>query len=254
MITIKSDREIELMKVAGQIVYETHKYLKPFIKAGIKTKELDKMAEDFIISKGATPSCKGYEGFPYSICISVNDEVVHGFAGEYTLKNGDLITLDICACYKGYHGDSGWTYAVGNISKNDEYLMIHTKNALYEGIKQAVVGNRIGDISDSIETYAKNHNLGVVKELCGHGIGTNLHEDPDVPNFGKRGTGPILKKGMVIAIEPMLTFGKEDVYLDDNDWTVITCDGSNSAHFEHTVLISDEGPIILTGDGNNGKE
>ena len=254
MITIKSDREIKLMIIAGNIVYETHKYLKPFIKPGITTKKLNDMAEEFIISKGATPSCKGYEGFPYAICISVNDEVVHGFPSNYTLKDGDIVTLDICACYKGYHGDSGWTYAVGNISKENEYLMNHTEKALYEGIKEATIGNRVGDISYAINKYADDHNLGIVRELCGHGIGSNLHEDPDVPNFGQKGTGPVLKKNMVIAIEPMLTFGDFEVYLDDNDWTVKTMDGSNSAHFEHTVLITEDGPIILTGDDKNGKE
>ena len=254
MITIKSDREIELMKRAGEIVYETHQYLKPYVKAGMKTIDLDKMAEDFIRSKGATPSCKGYEGFPYTLCISINDEVVHGFPSNYKLKDGDIVTLDICACYKGYHGDSGWTYAVGEISDEDKYLMKHTEEALYQGIKEAKVGNRIGDISYAVQKYAEDHNLGVVRELCGHGIGTNLHEDPDVPNFGQKGTGPLLKKGMVIAIEPMLTFGDYSVYLDDNDWTIITDDGSHAAHYEHTVLITDDGPMILTGECENGKE
>ena len=254
MITIKSDREIELMKVAGKIVYETHQYLKPYIKPGIKTIELDRMAEEFIRSKGATPSCKGYEGFPYTLCISINDEVVHGFPSEYKLKDGDIVTLDICACYKGYHGDSGWTYKVGNISKEDEYLLYHTEEALYQGISKAKAGNRIGDISYAVQKYAEDHNLGVVRELCGHGIGSNLHEDPDVPNFGDKGTGPLLRKNMVIAIEPMLTYGDYSVYLDDNDWTVITDDGSHAAHYEHTILITDDEPIILTGDGKNGKE
>ena len=254
MITIKSDREIELMKEAGRIVYETHKYLKPYIKAGMKTIDLDTMAEDFIRSQGATPSCKGYEGFPYTLCISVNDEVVHGFPSNYKLKDGDIVTLDICACYKGYHGDSGWTYKVGEISGEDEYLMKHTKEALYIGIKEAIPGNRVGDISYAVQKYAEDHNLGVVRELCGHGIGTELHEDPNVPNFGQKGTGPLLKEGMVIAIEPMLTFGDYSVYLDDNDWTVITDDGSKAAHYEHTVYISKEGPIILTGDDRYGEE
>lgn len=254
MITIKSDREIQLMKKAGEIVYETHQYLKPYIKAGMKTIDLDKMAEDFIRSKGATPSCKGYEGFPYTLCISVNDEVVHGFPSNYKLKDGDIVTLDICACYKGYHGDSGWTYAVGEVSDEDKYLMKHTKEALYQGIKEAKVGNRIGDISYAVQKYAEDHNLGVVRELCGHGIGTELHEDPNVPNFGQKGSGPLLKKGMVIAIEPMLTFGDYSVYLDDNDWTIITDDGSHAAHYEHTVLITDDGPMILTGECENGKE
>ena len=254
MITIKSNREIELMKIAGKIVYEAHQYIKPFIKAGVKTIELNDRVEEFIINKGATLSCKGYEGFPYAICISVNDQVVHGFPSNYKLKNGDIVTLDICACYKGYHGDSGWTYAVGEISDNDKYLLEHTEKALYEGIKNAIVGNRVGDISNSIEVYANKHNLGIVRELSGHGIGSNLHEDPDVANYGKKSSGPLLKEGMVIAIEPMLTFGKEYVYLDDNDWTVITQDGSNSAHFEHTVLITNDGPILLTGECKNGKE
>ena len=208
MITIKSDREIELMKIVGQIVYETHQYLKPFVKPGTKTIDLDTKAEEFIRSKGATPSCKGYEGFPYTLCISVNDEVVHGFPSEYTLKEGDIVSIDICACYKGYHGDSAWTYAVGKISDDDKYLMEHTEKALYEGIKEAKVGNRVGDISNSVEMYATKHNLGIVKELVGHGVGSNLHEDPNVPNYGEKGKGPLLKAGMVIAIEPMLTFKK----------------------------------------------
>lgn len=252
MITIKSDREIELMKIAGQIVYETHQYLKPFVKPGTKTIDLDTMAEEFIRSKGATPSCKGYEGFPYTLCISVNDEVVHGFPSEYKLKDGDIVSIDICACYKGYHGDSAWTYAVGKISEDNKYLMEHTEKALYEGIKEAKVGNRVGDISNSVEEYAKKHNLGVVKELVGHGVGSNLHEDPNVPNYGEKGKGPILKAGMVIAIEPMLTFGDESIYIEDNDWTIKTYDESNAAHFEHTVLITEEGPVLLTGECKNG--
>lgn len=252
MITIKSDREIELMKIAGKIVYETHQYLKPFVKPGTKTIDLDTMAEEFIRSKGATPSCKGYEGFPYTLCISVNDEVVHGFPSEYKLKDGDIVSIDICACYKGYHGDSAWTYAVGKISEDNKYLMEHTEKALYEGIKEAKVGNRVGDISNSVEEYAKKHNLGVVKELVGHGVGSNLHEDPNVPNYGEKGKGPILKAGMVIAIEPMLTFGDESIYIEDNDWTIKTYDESNAAHFEHTVLITEEGPVLLTGECKNG--
>lgn len=252
LITIKSDREIELMKIAGSIVYETHKFLKPYIVEGTKTIDLDGMAEEFIISKGATPSCKGYEGFPYTLCISVNDEVVHGFPSNYTLKEGDVVSVDICACYKGYHGDSAWTYAVGKLSEDDKYLMEHTEKALFEGIKKAVVGNRVGDISNSIEVYAKEHNLGIVRELCGHGVGSNLHEDPNVPNYGEEGKGPLLKPGMVIAIEPMLTFKNESIYIEDNEWTVKTQDGSKAAHFEHTVLITDDGPILLTGECKNG--
>lgn len=248
MITIKSPREIELMRVAGNIVYETHQFLKPYIKPGVKTIDLDTMAEKFIRSKGATPSCKGYEGFPYTLCISVNDEVVHGFPSNYALKDGDIVTLDICACYKGYHGDSAWSYKVGNITASDASLLEHTEKALYEGIKQVRPGNRIGDISNAIEVYATKHNLGIVKELVGHGVGTTVHEDPEVPNYGEKGKGPRLREGMVIAIEPMLTLGSPDIYVDSNDWTVITDDGSRSAHFEHTVAVTSDGVKILTGD------
>ncbi len=252
MITIKSSREIELMKKAGSIVYQTHQYLKPYIKSGIKTITLDSMAEKFIRSKGAIPSCKGYEGFPYTLCISVNDEVVHGFPSNYKLKDGDVVSIDVCARYKGYHGDSAWTYVVGEPSPNDEYLMKHTKEALYQGIKFAKPGNRVGDISNAIEIYAKKHNLGIVRELVGHGVGTNLHEDPNVPNYGEKNKGPLLKPGMVIAIEPMLTFGNESIYLDDNDWTIKTEDKSRAAHYEHTVLITNDEPEILTGECKNG--
>ena len=248
MITLKSKREIELLKEAGHIVYLTHQYLRPHIKAGVKTIELDRLAEDFIRSKGATPSFKGYEGFPYTLCISINDEVVHGFPSERTLKDGDIISIDIGACYKGYHGDSAWTYQVGEISNEAKYLLEHTEKALYEGIKQAKVGNRIGDISAAIEKYATKHNLGVVKELVGHGVGTSVHESPDVPNYGKEGTGPKIKDGMVIAIEPMLTSGSPDIYVEDNDWTVVTDDGSLSAHYEHTIAVTNDGVIILTGE------
>ena len=248
MITLKSKREIELLKEAGHIVYLTHQYLRPFIKAGIKTKELDQKAEEFIRSKGATPSFKGYEGFPSTLCISINDEVVHGFPSERVLQDGDIISIDIGACYKGYHGDSAWTYTVGNVSDDAKYLLEHTEKALYEGIKQAKVGNRIGDIGYAIEKYAKEHNLGVVKELVGHGVGTSVHESPDVPNYGTKGTGPKIRDGMVIAIEPMLTLGSPDIYVEDNDWTVVTIDSSLSAHFEHTIVITNDGVEILTGE------
>lgn len=248
MITLKSKREIELLKEAGHIVYLTHQYLRPYIKAGIKTKELDHLAEEFIRKHNATPSFKGYEGFPSTLCISINDEVVHGFPSERVLKDGDIISIDIGACYKGYHGDSAWTYTVGEVSDDAKYLLEHTEKALYEGIKQAKIGNRIGDISYAIEKYATEHNLGVVKELVGHGVGTSIHEAPDVPNYGTKGTGPKIRDGMVIAIEPMLTLGSPDIYLEDNNWTVVTEDSSLSAHFEHTIGVTNEGVIILTGD------
>lgn len=252
MISIKSDNEIKLLREAGRIVYETHQYLKPFIKEGITTKKLDTLAEDFIRSKGATPSCLGYQGFPATLCTSVNEEVVHGIPGAKKLKNGDIITLDICACYKGYHGDSAWTYAVGEISDDKKYLMEHTEKALYEGLSMVRPGNRIGDISNAIETYATKYNLGIVKELEGHGVGSNLHEDPEIPNYGPKGVGPVLKEGMVLAIEPMLTLGSPDIVILDDGWTIETEDYSPSAHFEHTVVVTNCGYEILTGVIKNG--
>ena len=246
MITIKSKREIELLKTAGNIVYKTHKYLQPYIKEGIKTKELDKLAEDFIRSKDATPSFKGYSGFPYTLCISVNSEVVHGFPSDYVLKNGDIVSIDIGACYKGYHGDSAWTYKVGEVDKEVEFLLEHTEKSLFVGLEQIKPGNRVGDIGYAIEQYAKEHKLGVVRELCGHGVGTSVHEDPEVPNYGIPNTGARLKEGMVIAVEPMINLGTADVYLLDDDWTVVTADQEPSAHFEHTVLITKDGYEILT--------
>ena len=248
MITIKSDREIELLRKAGRIVYDTHKYLKPYIKEGITTRELDKLAEDFIRSQGATPSFKGYEGYPTSICTSINDEVVHGIPSNRKLKNGDIISIDIGACYKGYHGDSAWSYAVGEVDDKLKQLLHDTEKSLFIGLEQVKPGNRIGDIGHAIQEYAESHGLGVVRELCGHGVGTNVHEDPDVPNFGTPNTGVRLKKGMVIAVEPMLTLGSPDILLLEDDWTIITEDGSPSAHYEHTVVVTEDGYQILTGE------
>lgn len=248
MITIKSKREVELLKIAGNIVYQTHQYLKPYIKEGITTKELDKLAEDFIRSKNATPSFKGYEGFPSTLCTSINSEVVHGFPSDRKLKNGDIISIDIGACYKGYHGDSAWTYTVGEVDEKTRKLLEDTEKSLFIGLTQVKPGNRIGDIGYAIEQYAHKHNLGVVKELCGHGVGTSVHEDPEVPNYGIPNTGPRLKEGMVIAVEPMLTLGRPDIFVHDNNWTIDTQDGSLSAHFEHTVVVTKDGYQILTGE------
>ncbi|MDD6757405.1 MAG: type I methionyl aminopeptidase [bacterium] len=248
MITIKSKREVELLKIAGNIVYQTHQYLKPYIKEGITTKELDKLAEDFIRSKDATPSFKGYEGFPSTLCTSINSEVVHGFPSDRKLKNGDIISIDIGACYKGYHGDSAWTYTVGEVDEKTRKLLEDTEKSLFIGLTQVKPGNRIGDIGYAIEQYAHKHNLGVVKELCGHGVGTSVHEDPEVPNYGIPNTGPRLKEGMVIAVEPMLTLGRPDIFVHDNNWTIDTQDGSLSAHFEHTVVVTKDGYQILTGE------
>lgn len=252
MITLKSKREIELLKKAGNIVYQTHQYLKPYVKEGITTKELDKLAEDFIRSQDATPSFKGYQGFPGTICASINDEVVHGIPGNRKLKNGDIISIDIGACYKGYHGDSAWSYPVGEISEEKKYLLEHTEKSLFVGLNEIKPGARVGDIGAAIEEYANNHNLGVVVELVGHGVGTSIHEEPEVPNYGERGTGPLLKEGMVIAVEPMLNLGTPDIYILDDDWTIKTDDGLSSAHFEHTVAVTKDGYEILTGEWKNG--
>lgn len=248
MITIKSEREIALLRQAGNIVYQTHQYLKPYIKEGITTLELDHLAEEFIRSCDATPSFKGYNGFPGSICTSINDEVVHGIPDKRKLKNGDIISIDIGACYKGYHGDSAWTYPVGEVDEEKRYLMEHTEKALYQGLEVIKPGARIGDIGHAVETYAEKHNLGVVLELCGHGVGTKLHEAPDVPNYGVRGSGHKLKEGMVIAVEPMLNIGSPDIYMLENDWTIVTEDSRPSAHYEHTVVVTHDGYQILTGE------
>lgn len=246
MIKIKTAEEIELLKKAGEIVGMTHNYMKQFIKPGITTKELDELANDYIVSNNATPSFKNLYGFPGSICISVNEEVVHGIPGNRELKNGDIVKLDIGACYKGYHGDSAWSYPVGNISPAKQRLLKETEEALFEGLSVIKDGVCVGDIGFAIESYAKKHNLGVVKELVGHGVGSEVHEEPDVPNYGKKNTGPILKEGMVIAVEPMLNLGTEHVFMLDDDWTIITADDLPSAHFEHTILVTKDGYIILT--------
>jgi methionyl aminopeptidase len=246
MISIKSPREQELMRIAGEIVGDTHKYLIPYLKPGITTQKIDELARDYIINRGATPSCYHYEGYPANICISINEEVVHGIASSRKLREGDIITLDICACYKGYHGDSAWTYPVGNITDEKKQLLEYTQKALFEGLSQVKAGNHVGDIGYAVSKYANAHNLGVVKELCGHGVGNNLHEEPDVPNYGIQGKGPLLKEGMVIAVEPMLNLGTADVYMLDDDWTIVTADNQPSAHFEHTVLVTKDGYEIMT--------
>lgn len=246
MISIKTPAEIELMIIAGKIVGDAHNYLIPFIKAGITTKQLDELAYKFIINANATPSFLNYDGYPGSICTSVNEEVVHGIPSDRVLKEGDIISIDIGACYKGYHGDSAWTYPVGHISSENAYLLRHTEASLFQGLSAIKDGAHVGDIGYAVQKYAIAHQLGVVKELVGHGVGTQLHEMPDVPNYGKPNTGPILKEGMVIAVEPMLNFGTAKIYVLDDDWTIVTADMKPSAHFEHTVLVEKDGYRILT--------
>ena len=247
MITIKSEREIELMRHAGMLVSEMHKFIKPYIKEGISTYELDQLCEKFILDNDAVPTCKGFEGYPATLCTSVNDVVVHGIPRkDEIIHDGDIITIDVVIGYKGYQGDAAWTYAVGEIDDDKKYLMEHTEKALLEGVKMVKPGNRIGDISYAVQKYAEEHNLGVVRELCGHGIGQGMHEDPEVPNFGIPNTGPRLRPGMVICIEPMLTFGKRYVYQLEDGWTVKTEDSSPAAHYEHTILVTEDGYEILT--------
>lgn len=246
MIAIKTEREIELLRIAGEITGSTHLYLIPFIQPGVTTAELDKLAFDYIVGRGATPSFKGYDGYPGSICTSVNDEVVHGIPSNRKLKNGDIISIDIGACYKGYHGDSAWTYPVGKIDDSKKKLLQYTEEALFAGLDVIKEGARIGDIGYAVSEVANKHHLGVVKELVGHGVGSCVHESPDVPNYGKKNTGPILKEGMVIAVEPMLNLGSAHIFLEDDDWTIVTADGKPSAHFEHTVLVTKDGYQILT--------
>lgn len=246
MISIKSEYEIELLRIAGSIVGDTHNYLKPFIKPGITTKELDKLAYDYIVSRGATPSFLNLYGFPASVCISINEEVVHGIPGNRKLKNGDIVSIDIGACYKGYHGDSAWSYPVGKIDSQKQALLDNTEKSLFEGLSVIKEGAHVGDIGYAVSSYANKYKLGVVKELVGHGVGSSVHEEPDVPNYGKKGTGPELKAGMVLAVEPMLNLGTEHVYMLEDDWTVVTADMKPSAHFEHTVLVTKDGYEILT--------
>lgn len=236
------------MKKAGHLNYLTHEEIKKNLRPGITTKQLDKIAHDFIIKNGGIPSCLGYEGFPASICISINDEVVHGIPRNRKIKNGDIVSIDFTVKLNGYESDAARTYIIGNVPSETEDLVKNTELALYVGIKEVKPGARIGDISHAIESYAHNHGLSVVRELVGHGIGTNMHEDPDIPNYGESGTGPLLKEGMVLAIEPMLNLGRREVCMLDDDWTIVTEDRSLSAHFEHTVAVTKDGCIILTGE------
>ncbi|MBR0419172.1 MAG: type I methionyl aminopeptidase [Erysipelotrichaceae bacterium] len=246
MISIKSPREIELMREAGAIVARVHKKMKEVIKPGISTLEINRIAEEVIRQNGATPSFKNYQGFPCAVCTSVNDMLVHGIPDHTILKDGDIITVDVGACYKGYHGDSGWTYAVGNVAPEVLKLMEVTEESLYKGLEQVKPGNHVGDISNAIETYVKSFGYGVPADYTGHGIGRSVHEDPYVPNVGKPGTMELLKKGMCIAVEPMVFMGSEKCYTLPDGWGVKSYDHSWAAHYEHTVAITDNGYEILT--------
>lgn len=246
MIYLKSNNEIDIMRISGRIVAETLSKVEEAVKPGITTNELDKIAEEYIRSCGATPSFKGYCGFPASICASVNEEVVHGIPGERVLQEGDIISIDCGAIYNGFHGDAARTFPVGRISKDKQKLIDVTRESFFEGVKYAMVGNRIGDISHAIQEYAESYGYSIVRDYVGHGIGKEMHEEPPIPNFGRAGRGPKLTKGMVIAIEPMVNLGVYAVDELSNGWTVVTYDGKPSAHYENTVAILENGPEILT--------
>jgi methionyl aminopeptidase len=246
MIHSKSDTQLDLMREAGRIVALTHKELQKAIRPGVTTKELDQIAEDFIRKQGALPSFKGYHGYPASICASVNEVIVHGIPGDLALKEGDIISIDIGANIHGYHGDSAWTYGVGQISETAQKLLAVTEASLFKGLEQARTGNRLSDIGHAVQTYVESHGFSVVREYAGHGIGQRMHEDPSIPNYGPPGRGPVLKTGMTLAIEPMVNVGGHKTRTLQDRWTVVTADGSLAAHFEHTVAVTENGPDILT--------
>ncbi len=247
MIILKSPREIDIMLRANQLVAETHAYLKEQISPGITTLEIDKLGEEFIKSRGARPSFKGYRGYPASVCVSLNEEVVHGIPSkERFIKDGDLVSLDIGVLFEGFHGDAARSFGVGEVDPEVEKLVRVTEEAFFKGYRKAIVGNRLTDISNHIQVYAERNGYSVVRDYVGHGIGRKMHEAPQIPNFGPPGRGPVLKIGMTLAIEPMVNAGGYEVKSLEDGWTVVTRDGSLSAHYENTIAILDEGPVILS--------
>ena len=246
MITIKSPSEIELMRSAGAIAKNALIMAGKLIKPGITTAEIDAAIERYILSQGATPSFKGYGGFPASACISVNEEVIHGIPGDLVIRFGDIVSVDVGACYEGYHGDCAATFPTGDVLEERMALIEVTRQSFYEGIKYAKPGYRISDISSAIQDYAESQGYSVVRQYVGHGIGTSLHEAPEVPNIGRNGHGPRLTPGMTIAVEPMINMGSYEVRVLSNDWTVVTVDGKPSAHYENTILITENDPEVLT--------
>lgn len=246
MVVLKTPEEIEIMRESNAIVAEILEELRSLVRPGISTRELDQHAEKAAKARGAVPAFKGYGGFPYALCASINNEVVHGFPSDRELVKGDIASLDFGVNYRGYFGDAAITVAVGQISENAAKLMRVTKEALLKGIENARSGNRLGDISHAVQDYVEKAGYSVVRDYVGHGIGRNLHEDPAVPNYGSPGRGVLLKSGMVLAIEPMINEGAYEVKIKSDGWTVITADGKLSAHFEHTVAITDNGPDVLS--------
>ncbi len=252
MIYIKTKKEIDFIRESCRIVAETLQLMKASVKAGVTTKELDQIAEDYILSNNAKAAFKGYSqggssiDYPASICSSINEEVVHGIPGDRVLKNGDIISLDVGVYKNGYYGDAALSVAVGELTEEKKKLMEVTEKSLYEGIEEAKAGNHVYDISYAVQAYVESNGFSVVRDLCGHGVGKYLHEDPSIPNFGKKGTGAKLKNGMTLAIEPMVNAGDYHVLTAEDGWTILTSDGSPSAHFEHSILISDNKAEILT--------
>lgn len=246
MIRIKTQEEIEILRENAIIVSKTLAQVGKHITPGITTMELDRIAEQFIRDNGAEPGFLGYGGFPYTLCISVNDVVVHGFPSDYHLKDGDIVSVDCGTIYKGFYGDSAYTFPVGNVSEETQKLLDVTKESLYRGIEKAIAGNRVGDIGHAIQSYAESFGFSVVREFVGHGIGKNMHEQPEVPNYGRIGSGKKLINGMTICIEPMINAGQKAIYLHDNGWAVSTVDKKYSAHFELTVAVKDNQPDVLS--------
>lgn len=246
MIILKSDTELQRMWKAGQVVAQVHQWLRDAMRPGITTKQLDELAESKLRQLGAIPSFLGYGGFPASICISINEQVVHGIPGDRVLEDGDVVSIDVGAILEGYHGDAARTWPVGKVTSEAERLIADTKHALEVGIERAVVGNRLSDIGASIQEYAEARGYGVVRDFVGHGIGRSMHEAPQIPNYGPPGRGPRLKAGMTLALEPMLNLGTHQVRVLEDKWTVVTADGSLSAHYEDTVAVTPDGPWVLT--------
>lgn len=246
MIHYKTEEEIAIIKESALILGKAHGEVAKQVKPGVKTIALDKIAEEYINDHGGVPSFKDYNGFPATLCISTNENVVHGFPSEYELKDGDIISIDCGVFYKGFHSDSAYTYPIGEVSDEIMKLLKVTKESLYKGIEKAVYGNRTGDIGHAVQTHAESNSYGVVRELVGHGLGRNLHENPEVPNYGKQGRGAKLNEGLVIAIEPMINLGTRNVVQESDGWTIRTSDRKPSAHFEHTVAVFKDRTEILT--------
>ena len=246
MIYLKTDEEIELLREANLVVARTLAEVAKVIAPGVTTLKLDAVAEEYIRSQGAVPGFKGYGGFPGTLCVSVNENVVHGIPSNYALREGDIVSVDCGAVKDGFNGDSTYTFCVGEVSEEVKNLLLTTKESLYVGIEKAVEGNRIGDIGHAVQEYCEKRGYSVVRELCGHGVGKRLHEEPDVPNYGRKGTGPLIKNGMVIAIEPMINMGSKNIVIERDGWTCRTKDRKPSAHFEHTIAVHGGKPDILS--------